>query len=294
MDAIRYATLAQGRSEIKETDATATAGDPYVLAALAHVSARIDIETGRTFAPFIEMRYFDAIGEHIDPVERTLLLDRPLLAVTSVTVNGTALVAGTDYLPVPRSGTPITGLRIPASSGHWWGEYSGDWKDSIAVTGIWGYHTYYAGAWLASGDTVQATLAAAADYVQVQDASALDSLRRSPRFSPGQLLRFGATLDYAEVLEVDTDTSPDRLYLRRNARGSTAIEHAATTPISIWQPEAAIERAALRWVGYLYKRRGSFENTQFDGVTVTTFPPDMPKEVEDILETLTEYTFGGV
>lgn len=299
MDTVRYATLAQARAEVKETGASAALAnstgqltdDAYLLQALAFVSSRIDNQMGMTYAPHLESVYYDAYGWHIDDLRHELKLDRPFMTITAVSIAGTALTPDDDYLPVPRNATPIEALRIPPSSGRDWGEHTGDWIDSILVTGLSGFRRGYASAWRSSGDTVEDNpLAADAVEITVNDADGADSYGVSPRFSPGQLVRFGTDSDFREVLAVDYTTQ--KLSVRSSARGSTSTSQAQNTAIFIWQPEEAVQRACLRWTSYLYKRRGEFQTVTYDGVQTVQFPPDIPEEARAALDELPKFYVG--
>lgn len=286
-----YATLAQARAELKETDAAITDDDAVVKAALAHVTARIDRVTGRTFLPRVATRRFDAAGWHLDGGRNALELDQPLMALTGVTVDGEAWALDTDVLPVPRADTPITALRIPPSSGRRWSGGT-DWQDAIAVTGVWGFRTDYADAWQGVGETLAAPLSATAASFVAADVDGLDSRRRAPRFSAGQLVRIDA--EYLAVL--DTDAGSNTVYVLRGVQGTTAATHAMGAVVEAFRVEPAIERAACRWASYLYKRRGAFRVTEVDpttGVSVM-FPEDMPGEVANTLAAYTDQRWSVV
>lgn len=291
VETVRYASLIQARREIKELDSTVDAdADARVLDALYFVSGRIDKITVRTFAPYVATRYYDAEGDHLDAATGRLLVDEPLLAVTALSVSGQGLVVGTDYVTEPRGETPITALRLLPSASVDWSSHDGDWQDSIVVTGIWGERSGYSRALVASGDTVQNVggLSDSGVSLIVANLNGADARNRSPRFSPGQLLAVtsnGAT-EYLEVqaATIGTDETPTHtLTVRRGARGSTPATHANGTAIAIWTPEPDIERTAILWTAYLYKRRGDFAQVTFDGVTSTKWPADAPQEVVNIL-----------
>lgn len=289
-ETISYAPLDWARSEVKQASGEDVGGenDRVLLRALRHVSARIDEIKGVSYAPHIQTRYFDASGDHIDPFTNALELDAPLLEVTSLTVGGNAWAADVDFVTTPKGETPIRKLRAISSKA--WGTHSGDPFDSIAVTGVWGFRRGYTQAWAASLDSVQdAPLSSGATSITVSDADGTDAYGSIPRFSPGQMLRLEA--EFVEVLAVNTQTNV--LTVRRGARGSTAASHTQGTAISVWMPESTVTRAALRWAGLLYKRRGEFTTREIDpvgGVTVITLPQDAPTEVINILDELPEFS----
>lgn len=282
----QYVTLDLAKMETRLKEGFESADDnalDYLKRAIAFVSARIDAETNYTFWPDIRTEYYDAKGAHIIDARLMELTKMPFLSLTSVTGGlGDTLVAGTDYYPWPRGSQPITALRLIATSGRSWGQYVDDWRDAIVLTGIAGYHERYDEAWIASGDSIQddPQIASTETYITVTDVDEADAYGWTPRFSPGNLIRIGS--EFCEV--VKTNPSSNTLTVRRGVNGSTAVAHDADTAIDVFQVEPNIQRAALRWVGYLLKRRGAFEQTSFDGVATVTFPPDAPGEVKAILD----------
>lgn len=280
--ATRHATLRDLRAEIEVVDQAVTVDDPYLLDALRFVSARIEAIAEQPFAPLVQTRYYDALGDHIDDGAGVLYLDHPLLAVSEVLDGaGNALLEGVDFRLYPRGETPHSGLLLLAGGSlSRWSSYATDWQEAIQVTGVWGYRRAWDTAWVDSLDTVQDDpLPESATTVQVSDASGADAWARAPRFSPGQLI--GLESEYCEVEAVDVVTN--RLTVVRGARGSVAAQHAQGTPVMLFEPEPVIVRATLRWAAYLYRRRGQFQRVQFDGVATTEFPPDVPEEVAGIL-----------
>lgn len=281
----RYATLEQAKAEARAKDGYESADDKaldYLSRALDFVTARIDKITKKTFWPEIRTDYYDARGPHL--IDRRLLelTKMPFLSITSVTDGlSNTLAQGTHFYPWPRGKSPITALRLLADSGLSWTSYGTDWRDAIAVTGIAGYHEDYDEAWISSGDSVQddPQISSTETLVTVTDVDEADAYGWTPRFSPGNLIRMGT--EFCEVLDVNAST--DTLTVRRGVNGSTKAAHAKNTAIDVWQPDLSIQRAALRWVGYLFQRRGAYEETSYDGIATVKFPPDAPGEVDAIL-----------
>jgi len=201
-----------------------------------------------------------------------------------------ATAAHHDYMRVPyngETGNPALHLRMLDTSAHVWDDAAG----VISIVGEWGWHSQFARAWQDSGDTVQSNPLNAADTViSVTDVNGAfdptDTLRikELPRFSPGQMLRIGD--EYLDV--IDTDGIANTLTVKRGIRGTAAQQHAQGTAIAIWQPDSVIVRAATKWVGFMYKRRGDFQRIEFDGVQLRTFPEDIPQEVANILTTFAQ------
>ena len=292
----RYATLDQALRELSQDDSvTASADDTkkVVWDALAFVSERIDQLTADEFAPRIDIRYFDARGQHIlSTTTMDIVAGQPtnhrssLLSITSVTIGGedTAL-ATTAYQSNPRGTTPIRKLTL--LDGDSWLTYGTTWEGAHAIAGVWGNRTRYSTeGFTDSGDTVENNpLAADGETINVNDADALSGAYALPRFQAGQLLRMGATgSDYRFVQSV-IGASTNTLTVTNNANGGTSASVAQNTAIYIWQPELVIQRAAIVWVKHLFARRGVTTSSTYDGVTgvAMRFPPDAPEEVMNIL-----------
>ncbi len=289
------ATLVQARREakIEPFDKVDFALDNYLMQALEHTSARINIMKEYAFEPTLAPRRFDALGWHISPDGLTLDVgNNPLLEILSIvdgegatlTAYNRSTKAGDYYIRGNKS--PYTEIQLAEVSNKNWTNFDGEYIEAIAVNGIWGFRTNYATAWVSSNDTVQDNpLAAIATQVTVADADGIDAFGLIPRFSPGQVLRFES--EYVEVVGVDPVNN--KLTIRRAMFGTIAVEHAQNTAIILWTPEPTVNRAALRWTDYLYKRQGSFETVVVEGDTRTTFPPDAPEEVQNILDELPDY-----
>lgn len=271
MSMYTYATLAQAKTEQK---AQSTADDAYMLSLLRSETARFERETGRKFVPFIDTRYFDAVGDHnIFNGKKRLLLRDDLLEATTVTDgSSTVLVANTDYRLHPRAGTPAYALQ--GLSGYaGWHQYTDDPYEAISVLGVWGYHEAYANAWRDSGQDASDTISASDTTFAVSDADAIDAWTQVAVFSPGQLLKVED--EYMVLLDIDTNT----LTVQRGANGSTAVEH--TSPnlgVYIWQVMPEVQRVVYRAAAFRYSRRASYEQAVFDGNVQATV--SFPKDVE--------------
>lgn len=180
-----YATVA----DLKEYLGITTAEEDALLADLLAASqAAIDGYCRQTFeASADSTRYFDPT---CDVRGRTLLLDAPLCAITSVTNGDGMALTSSHYVTEPRNGTPWWGLTLKQSAAVSW-TYLTTPENAIAVVGRWAYSQS------APGAIVQATLEwAAALYnqrgtegyrrLQLDDVSAVDLLNAS---SPHLLAR---------------------------------------------------------------------------------------------------------
>jgi hypothetical protein len=290
-----YATLAQVKAELPK-DASkpdVVALDQYINRAIGHVSNRIDLMphlASFEFEPVLATEFYDAYDDRLDHYDATLLLGRELLEPLTVTDNGTAdaltlwdrtiaNLSAADYETLG-SQTPYTALR--RLNAGWVASLSSTTRwNAISVTGYWGYRTDYAApsaGWVSGGDTLTGGGISAGDTsFTVDDADGDDYFLNTPRFSVGQLIRLDD--EFFRVLGITDDT----LSVKGAQNGTVAADHPVSTEIDIWYPEPAINRAAIRWVAYLYKSIGRFSNFTIDAVGAIQFPTDIPGEVAGIL-----------
>jgi hypothetical protein len=133
-------------------------------ALIARAQAAIDAHCRQTFEASADTtRYFDAVR---DVSERSLFLDAPLCAVTSVTNGDGSVIASTKYTTEPRNSTPWHTLRLKGNAGVAW-SYTSTPEDAIVIVGKWAYST------TAPVDVVQACARLAA-YLYKQRDNALD------------------------------------------------------------------------------------------------------------------------
>jgi hypothetical protein len=283
---IRYASVVQARMESKVMPGD-TQHDDYLKQALWFTSARIDAMTDFEFAPRVITKKLHARGLHIDDELDVIDLPAPLLEPVLVTINnGSTLVLNTDYEFYPTDGYPVTQLR--RLGGHSWSEYGETWINAISIKALWGYRQRYdLEGWTSSGGKNSVALTPTGTEITLVSGSidGRDGLYRTPRFSAGQMIRMLSELMI--ILETDAaGASPDKLIVKRAVNGSSApvADYPIDTAIDIFEPDPIIQRACLRWTGYLYVRRGAYESLKTDGATVVQFPPDAPEEVLNILD----------
>lgn len=273
---IYYTNLRDARLEVKAATEK-DHDDEYLLRAIGFVSKRLEEETCLQFAPYLADHDYDYGGRNlVTPYH--LFLDHPLLALTTI-ANGNGSAISSGYTLTPRNSMPKGFIQLGATQ----------WASGVInVSGTWGFHRNYPLAWFNSGDTVQNNpLTDIATTLTVTNAAGADVYLRSPRFSPGQLLRIEN--EFLLVQEVANATT---LQVLRGQRGTTAAAHAQATAIDIWETEEVIQRAAMKWAGLLLKRRGAFEQVQYDSAgALVRFPKDMPEEIKGILEELDTMTW---
>ena len=127
----------------------------------------IDTHCRRTFESFTdETRYLDSV-EDVDGATLYITAAGELAAITSVTNGDDTVLAGTDYVTEPRTGTPVYGLRLLASSGvSWVRKDNGDHENAIAIVGKWAYSV------TAPDDITQACLRLATWFYRQKDTTA--------------------------------------------------------------------------------------------------------------------------
>jgi len=101
---------------------------------------KIDSYCKRTFeytndSDSSESRIFDAEDSVVDGY--TLILDKDLHSIRSITVDGTA-ISSDNYVTEPRSDAPYWGVTILGSSESSW-DYGTDAENAIAVDGHWAF-----------------------------------------------------------------------------------------------------------------------------------------------------------
>lgn len=129
-----YATLADVRA-LLSVESSETGDDTLLETLITRVSRWIDHETGWWFYPKTQTRKFHAI-DNVD--RRALLLDAPLLTITSITNGDGETVAASSYVLEPANSSPYAAIILKASSGVTW-TYQTDPEQAISVAGTWGW-----------------------------------------------------------------------------------------------------------------------------------------------------------
>lgn len=284
-----YATLAEAKAEDK---ATSTTDDDKLMRAVIAASARVDgvfQSRYRYFMPVIRAITFPVRETMVDSEINTLRLPYPLLALTSVTFNGTAMTVGTNVEAYIPNITPYNYLRMMTFATTWYNFVS--WSSSypeplVSITGIWGYHGDYANAWLSVDALAAAITTTTATTFTVADVDGDDAYGFGPRISRGNLLKIDS-----EFLEVtDTNTTTNTVTVRRGANGSTAAAHLINAPVYTWQVEENVRRVTARQASLLYARRGAFEVSTLNEIGVSTsYPQDLLTELKGALQ---DYAYG--
>lgn len=271
-----YTTLAAVQREIRATG-NEPDGNAALWQAILFVHSRINAYTRNRFEPSMEARYYDSRGHHIERNPTALYLSDYLVELISLS-DGDGTKSLSDVLLYPRSEPHY---KLVLKDGTF---AAGDtWLSAVTVNGVWCYREDYSrDAWIASGDTLQASLNLVGTTIAVNNAQAADSYGNTPRFSAGNVIRVDD--EYMLITSVTDGSSGDVLNVRRGHNGSSTATHDSGAAIDVFHPQDDIVRAATLWASYLFARRGRHERTTFDGVATVNFPQDAPDEVTSILD----------
>ena len=297
---ISYVTLTELKRQWNaENENIASLSAPVMMQYARTASSKVERITGHEFMPRIETLYFDArndplLGPHIDSSRETMDLDQPILELTTTVLgDSTSLTTDTDVRLSPRGSEPGFELQIYFPQTARWTDYTDDFIDAIAITGVWGWRDRYTiEGWQLSGDAIKtmALTAVATDTtVKVTDADGTNWIGDTPRFDRGMLIRIDS--EYMSVVAVTADDT-NELTVIRAARGSTLATHEITTTIDVFVVQPEIVRATQLLAFFDYVRRGKIAQVTFDGVT-TVEGIEVPNEVAEILGAFTPIRIGG-
>lgn len=285
-----YACVRDLFYELKGAPTNANMPDTFnALRYLHQASDRITFKLNIRFQPNIETKQYDPQTWVIDSDKRQIHLPENMFALTSITNGDGVVIDPSQYEVLPALVIPFSMVGLLVGSTVWWYQqqnapYIG--ASQVQASGTWGYHRDYLNAWTNTLDTVQDNpLTANAAQITVQNVAGVDLYGRTPRFSPGQLLRIES--EYLEV--TNTDPVANKITVKRGVNGSAAASHSLNTEIDVWDAPFDVQQATIRYAGYPYKRRGDYTKTTFNGVTAAELPADLPP---DVLGMLQDYANG--
>lgn len=217
------------------------AKDDLVIDSIMEQTARfIDEYTGRRFYPRIETQLYNApLNKWVD--KNTIYFRDDLLALTTLTNGDATTIASNNYYLDSVNNPPYWMLKLKSSSNIMWQpDANGDYEQTISVSGVWGYHNNYAGAWVLGG-----TLAAA-----MPDTTALTATMTAGHtlFSQ-QIWKIGS-----EIVQ-GTVSANTLTFNVRGDNGSTAAAHLISVNVYYWRPIAAVLAATEIIATSLYKER---------------------------------------
>lgn len=294
-----YTTIARVQDEMKAGSSLSTADQRKVMSYIASITQRIR-SLGWDFEPQYGTEYFTAWTTTTNVSTGRLSLinrkgQRLLLASSTdtptIVSDSVNKVWGTDVLADPQGYTPIRTIRLSDANGaiaSTWYPCGRQFMDTILVTGWWGYcRNYPTDGWLLSSATVNENPLTADDTTITitpnGSVNATDAWFRTPQFSSGNLIR----IENECCLVLGTDNSTNTLSVRRGTNGTTRVQHALGTAISIWEPDERIWRMVSRQVAFLYARIGAYEQVVANDVATVQYPRDM---LVEIMNTLQEFS----
>lgn len=285
-----YCSLADAREELLATPNTLD--DNRLLRYVRMVSARINkLMSGRSqrayFWPVTREEKIPLDGRHISSYYNTLLLRGlpPLLAISTVSADGSDISSTVEGYP---QGAPYFDQLLITSSGQAWYSYlcsNGNAPGYATITGVWGYHSDYANAWV-EVDTLTAAQTSSAGSFTVNNADGEDQDGITPRFSPGMLVKIDDEIELVTAV----NTGNNVVTVTRHQNGTTAAEHAIGDAVKVWQTEDPIRRVTARQAALMVARRGAFQVETVDGVGTVSYPQDLLAELAQVL---TEYMNGS-
>lgn len=271
-----YCTLADAKATMR---ADSTLDDALLLSLIGQVSARIDLLMSTNtpyFQPYTDALEFEVVAQRVDSGRNAFILPpgSPLLALTSVLLNGAAVTASAH----PATRSPISMIR--RTDGGSWYENGTDDPPTVVITGVWGYHRRYAQAWPVVDALAAAVISTTATTITVADVDGSNPDGFTPRISAGNLIGIDN-----ELLEVTaTNTVTNAVTVRRGMNGTTASTHLIAAPVSVWQTDDNVRRVTARQAGLLYARRGAYEQQTITDVGVITYPADLLSELRGVLQ----------
>lgn len=274
---------------VQTTAGGTSINEDKLMSNLRTVSRRVDhVFASRRplFLPYRETRKFPLDGTRVNSWQGTFSISGYLLALTSLDVAGDAVTAVEGY---PDSTMPpFSLLHLTDCCAGWYGYCSDDCNAAarqVSVTGIWGFHSDYANAWLAvDAVTTTAITTTTATTFTVANAATDDAYGQPNRISPGHLLRIDD--EWMEVVGVATNT----VTVIRGVNGSTAATHALAAVVYRWEVDEPVKRAVARQAGMLYARFGAYTTMEVQGMSEVRYPADW---LQEVMGTLQGYVYLG-
>lgn len=281
-----YTTLGACRRQLK-LDAAATQDDEEIADLIVDASQVVEDYCGYNFDPRIETRYFDGDVGQFNP--EIYLAGEALLAVTTILNGDGTTISGSNYMLLPRGEYPKDRIRL-ALGNYWTGSnpydssascgtpvliHSAYAEDSIAVTGVWGFHRDYSRAWRDTGLTLTAAITTTTDDSITVSAEGVLDVGNLLQIESEWLVVTGPIDNTAHALTFDVE---------RGVNGSTAATHATSTPVYVWRVESVIEKATRMLVAAQFRAKDNAtgEVMSISGMgTVST--RDVPQKVKDAL-----------
>ena len=241
------ATLEDLRRHLKLGDED-RGSDDHLLRALGEASHHIESVTARRYCPRVET--LDISPDEANP--RSLLLPDDLLELRAVRDDGGEIdLARIRVFP----GYPDEPAFLLLHKGGVFRTGYGGTK-AVSVTGVWGWHNRWTGAWRDSGDRVSGNaLSANSQLIGVENSAGADADGLRPRFHIGHLLRIDG--EYLRVTGIDR--AANQLTVLRGSGGTRATAHLPNAKIETYAPVPAIRNLTVRFAEQLIKTAGPLE-----------------------------------
>lgn len=210
----------------------ATADHDRLWAAMRAATAQLERLTGRRYVPWWGTREQPTLP----PAAQDVLLAEALLELHAVR-DDTGDIPTDDVTRIPYYG-PTVALRRNV------GTYSG----TLAVDGLWGWHSSPADAWQPTNDELQGSLPADLTTTFVVNAS-LTREDGAPIFQVGGLLR----VDDEIMRVLSVDTAFNALVLVRGVCGTSITAHESSTPLDYYRYPPEVVAAALRLAAWHFR-----------------------------------------
>lgn len=282
-----YATLDDVKQEMLAEE---TIDDGKIMRGIRQISRRIDAKFKQynLFVPTLEARVIPLSPLSINSWDRSLALRTaqggasPLLSLSGATINGTALTPGTNVQAFPSGIAPYYQLQLMGDT--WTSWYSVVCADTwgvqnASITGVWGYNSDYAHAWLDVDALEAAITTATATTFTVGNLGGANPYGESPRISAGHVIQIDS--EWMDVIAADAVTST--VTVVRGVNGSTAATHLSGATVSVYLVDESIRRAVTRQTAFQYARRGAYETVRVGDFQTIMFPPDILQEFNDLL-----------
>ena len=141
--------------------------------------------------------------------------------------------------------------------------FSGTPQRAVHLDAVVAYNEDYGNAWVDSGASLTDLLSISVTLASTNASGAFNTIGLSPRFQQGQIWRLGSGASEEYVYAKDTAAGADDeegkaiITLIRGINGSSAVEHAASTTIYVWQTEQEIEDSTIELAAFMYQKASS-------------------------------------
>lgn len=271
---IPYCTYEAVRQEL---GSAVLVDDTEMLANIMRASRRLDGELTENSWPLFGLtegaRPYWPAPRHVNRKLQWLFSDFPLRDPTALTIGTADWLGRVDYEPALDAFT----------FGQRWSMPNPLEFQKISVTGTWGW-----GLGVKSTSAANETIAnPLADTLDIS-VSATATFQGTWEIDVGRVIKLG---DEFMVIENFIGERPGEMIagsyevrVRRGAMETTPEEHAAGTAISVLEIPVDVVRTVARQAALYFTRRGGFTQTEFEGMGVTTTPPDLLPETHNLID----------